>query len=211
MAETGIQLWLETSIVYWIGIFILYFLDPYPWHLIIPTKKHSRSPLVSLCNQLFVNGALAIQLNDCKLYFHDNFWSDIPKLPLYYMIASGLFYYIHRLFHHVPILQRFHRHHHHWTIVKPVDTFDCHPIEQLCINIFPIMFPAWCLHISFYSFRFILHFSIISSLLAHFNWKDTLITNQFHKMHHLKPSVNFGQGTTLFDKLHGTYFKQPIT
>lgn len=204
---TAFDLWVETCLTYWLGISVLYLLDPYPIHLITPEERNSRSPIISVVNQLFVNGAIASKLSSFPESMHGDFVSDIPKIPIYFMISSGLFYYIHRGFHTISFLKRFHRHHHHWIMVKPMDTFDCHPIEQLFLNVFPILFPAWFLNISFMTFRIILHFSICSSLLAHLDYRDSWLTNQFHKLHHLKSTVNFGQGTTFFDRLHGTFFK----
>lgn len=205
---TAFDLWIETCFTYWIGITILYYLDPYPLHLINPTQRHSRSPIISLFNQLFINGAVASKLHDYPQTMHEDVIRDIPKIPLYFMMSSGLFYYIHRAFHTFTLLKRFHRHHHHWIKVKPMDTFDCHPIEQLLSNVVPVLLPSYLLNVSLLTFRVILHVSIVSSLLAHLDWKDTWVTNQFHKLHHLKPTVNYGQGTTFFDRLHGTYLSK---
>lgn len=202
---TGFDLWLETCIMYWVWVCALYTIDPYPVHVMTSFIPGSRSPIVSFLNQIFVNGAVAMKLYSFPSGMHHHYLSDIPKIPLYFFLSSGLFYYMHRAFHDFRFLRYFHRHHHQWTLVKPMDTFDCHPVEQLCINLIPILFPAWILDVSCYTFRFILHASLLSSILAHLNWKNTLFTNQFHKLHHLTPSINFGQGTAFFDKLHGTY------
>jgi len=205
------DIFIETTITYWVGVFALYIVKPYPIHFFnnVTSTTQSRSPVVSLLNQMIVHGSLTLLFPQLPQTMNQNMITDIYSVPLAMFTSSAMFYYIHRLFHIIPYIRKFHlKYHHQWMYVEPIDAFDCHIIEHIFLNIVTLFVPALVFDVSIYSFRIMIHFAIISSLLAHFNWEDTMFTNSFHKIHHLEPNVNFGQGTTLFDRLHKTWKKK---
>lgn len=198
------DLWFETFVSYWTCILFLWNFDKYPIHLFTPhpNKPDSRSPLLSLINQIVVHGLFAFFFSDLNKTLPSASISDFVSVPLAIFSTSAVTYYVHRMMHTIPFMKRWHMEHHSWVQVKPIDTFDCHPMEHLLLNVGPLLVSMMYFQVSFIPFRILLHLAILSSVLAHFG------SNGKHQLHHTNMNVNFGLGLQMFDRMHGTYLEQ---
>ena len=124
-------------------------------------------------------------------------------------------YFVHRVMHKSPLLWKIHRHHHLSIIAQPATALSFSFCEKFFFystgwlvgvaaisRFFPISFEGIIAYFSIYYFL---------SAASHGNtdyFKDHLGLLQsppIHGLHHVKPSVNYGFWTTIYDRIFGTY------
>ncbi|EEH41366.1 C-5 sterol desaturase [Paracoccidioides lutzii Pb01] len=149
-----------------------------------------------------------------KLYDH---LSDAPfalynylQFPFFILFTDFFIYWIHRGLHHPLIYKRLHKPHHKWIMPTPYASHAFHPLDGyaqgLPYHIFPFIFPLQ----KFASVFLFITINIWTILIhdGEYVANSPLINGAAcHTMHHLYFNYNYGQFTTLWDRLGGSYRK----
>jgi lathosterol oxidase len=137
-------------------------------------------------------------------------WYNFLQLPLFIMFTDFCIYWIHRYLHHPLIYKHLHKPHHKWIMPTPYASHAFHPMDGyaqgLPYHIFPFLFP-----LQKFAYVFLFIFINVWTVLIHDGeyYADNPIINgaACHTMHHLYFNFNYGQFTTLWDRLGGSYRK----
>jgi len=137
-------------------------------------------------------------------------WYIVVQFPLFLMFTDCCIYWIHRGLHHPFIYRHLHKPHHKWIMPTPFASHAFHPLDGYAqgipYHIFPFIFPL-------HKFAYLVLFTFINiwTVLIH---DGEYIANSpvingaaCHTMHHLYFNYNYGQFTTLWDRLGGSYRK----
>jgi lathosterol oxidase len=149
-----------------------------------------------------------------KLY---DSWSDEPfkyynylQVPFFLLFTDFCIYFIHRGLHHPLIYKTLHKPHHKWIMPTPYASVAFHPVDgwmqSVPYHVYPLLFPLQKLaYLGFYLFVQIWTVMIHDGEYV----ANTPILNgaACHTMHHLYFNYNYGQYTTLWDRLGGSYRK----
>lgn len=137
-------------------------------------------------------------------------WYTYLQFPFFLMFTDFGIYWIHRGLHIPAIYKRLHKPHHKWVLPSPFASHAFHPLDgwaqSVPYHVFPFLFPLQ-------KFAYIALFSFIQiwTVLIHDGefYADNPIINgaACHAVHHLEFLGNYGQFTTLFDRMGGTYRK----
>lgn len=133
------------------------------------------------------------------------------QFPLFIMFTDMLIYLIHRWLHSPLAYKHLHKPHHKWIVSTPFASHAFHPVDgylqSLPYHLFPFVFKL-------NKFAYIALFGIVNvwtvmihdgEYLAH----DPVVNGSAcHTIHHLYFNYNYGQYTTLWDRLGGTH-RQP--
>ncbi|KAK2739022.1 c-5 sterol desaturase [Myotisia sp. PD_48] len=139
------------------------------------------------------------------------FWLyNFLQVPLFFIFTDFFIYWIHRGLHHPSIYKYVHKPHHKWIMPTPYASHAFHPLDGwsqgLPYHIFPFVFPLQ-------KFAYVFFFMAINvwTILIH---DGEYVSNSpilngaaCHTMHHLYFNYNYGQFTTLWDRLGGSYRK----
>lgn len=135
-------------------------------------------------------------------------WYNFVQFPLFFLFTDCLIYMIHRGLHHKSIYKYLHKKHHKWIMPTPFASHAFHPIDgfsqSLPYHLFPLVFPMQ-------KFAYVILFVFINvwTVLIHdgeYVANSPVINGAAcHNLHHTKFEVNYGQYTTLFDRMGGTY------
>ena len=139
-------------------------------------------------------------------------WYNWLQFPLFLLFTDFSIYWIHRGLHHPLIYKSLHKPHHKWVMPTPFASHAFHPldgyVQSLPYHIFPFIFPLQKLA---YVGLFI--FINIWTVMIHDGEyvSDNPIINgaACHSVHHLKFEFNYGQYTTAWDRIGGTYRPPP--
>ncbi|KAL9099909.1 MAG: hypothetical protein Q9163_004651 [Psora crenata] len=176
-----------------------------------------KQTMISMPNMAFFTAALFLAevRGYGKLY---DARSDAPfalynflQFPLFIFFTDLSIYWIHRGLHHPLVYKSLHKTHHKWIMPTPFASHAFHPLDgfsqSLPYHIFTFIFP---LQKSAFIVLFV--FINIWTVLIH---DGEYMTNSYfingaacHTMHHLYFNYNYGQFTTLWDRLSGSY-RQP--
>lgn len=154
-------------------------------------------------------------------------WYNILQFPLFICFTDFFIYWIHRGLHHPLVYKHLHKPHHKWIMPTPYASHAFHPIDgfsqSVPYHVFPFLFPLQ-------KFAYVILFVFINiwTVLIH---DGEYVSNSpvingaaCHTMHHLYfnyKSVHlvifaimpltlicsYGQFTTLWDRLGGSYRK----
>ena len=171
-------------------------------------------PIMSLCTMPFM---LAEVRGYSKLY---DMPSEAPfplynflQFPLFILFTDFCIYFIHRGLHHPRLYKRLHKPHHKWIMPTPYASHAFHPLDG---------FSQGC---PYYVFPFLLPLQKVASgaLFVFINiWTVLIHDGEYianspiingaacHTTHHLEFNWNYGQFTTLWDRLGGTYRKPNV-
>ncbi|KIX98022.1 uncharacterized protein Z520_06101 [Fonsecaea multimorphosa CBS 102226] len=137
-------------------------------------------------------------------------WYNVLQFPFFVLFTDFCIYWIHRGLHHPLVYKRLHKPHHKWIVPTPYASHAFHPLDGFAqstpYHIFPFLFPLQ-------KFAYIALFAFINiwTIFIHdgeYYANSPLINGAAcHTMHHLFFSVNYGQFTTLWDRLGGSYRK----
>jgi sterol desaturase/sphingolipid hydroxylase (fatty acid hydroxylase superfamily) len=133
---------------------------------------------------------------------------------VYWLIADAASYWIHRWYHHNPVLWEFHKVHHAQTELTFVTSFRNHVVEQLASNVvlfIPLMvlgLPLWYwapVYLVQLGFESVQH----SDLRWRYGWLyPVLVSPVFHAIHHSPDRAhhdsNYGKILGIWDHLFGT-------
>ncbi|KAF2012496.1 hypothetical protein BU24DRAFT_452911 [Aaosphaeria arxii CBS 175.79] len=137
-------------------------------------------------------------------------WYNIIQFPFFILFTDFLVYWIHRYLHHPLIYKHLHKPHHKWIMPTPYASHAFHPMDgfaqSIPYHLFPFLFPLQ-------KFAYIALFVFVNiwSIMIHDGeyYAENPIINgaACHTMHHLYFNFNYGQYTTLWDRLGGSYRK----
>lgn len=137
-------------------------------------------------------------------------WYSILQFPLFLIFTDFGIYWIHRGLHHPMVYKTLHKPHHKWVLPTPFASHAFHPVDgwaqSVPYHVFPFIFPLQ-------KFAYIALFAFIQiwTVIIHdgeFYANNPIINGAAcHAIHHLEFLGNYGQFTTLFDRLGGTYRK----
>ncbi|KAF2004510.1 hypothetical protein P154DRAFT_531475 [Amniculicola lignicola CBS 123094] len=137
-------------------------------------------------------------------------WYNFFQFPLFICFTDFCIYYIHRGLHHPLIYKQLHKAHHKWIMPTPFASHAFHPMDGyaqgLPYHIFPFIFP-----LQKFAYVFLFIFINIWTVVIHDGeyYAENPVINgaACHTMHHLYFNYNYGQFTTLWDRLGGSYRK----
>ena len=135
-------------------------------------------------------------------------WYNILQFPFFIPFTDMCVYCIHRGLHHPMLYKRLHKPHHKWIMPTPFAAYAFHPIDGFLqstpYHIFPFLFP---LQKIVYVFMFIfINFWTIFIHDGEYVANNPVINGAAcHSIHHFAFNYNYGQYTTLWDRLGGSY------
>lgn len=137
-------------------------------------------------------------------------WYNYVQFPLFLMFTDFCIYWIHRALHHPSLYKRLHKPHHKWIMPTPYASHAFHPLDgyaqSIPYHVFPFMFP-----LQKFAYIGLFVFINIWTVMIHdgeYVANSAIISGAAcHTMHHLYFNYNYGQFTTLWDRLGGSYRK----
>ncbi|CAM3647350.1 Fatty acid hydroxylase superfamily protein [Vibrio aerogenes CECT 7868] len=216
------------------GVFLGAFLLLLWWQKQKPYRKHSPSHSRIWHNLLlFISGAGVVRLLQplflAVISFHSEqgllqmtWLPDVVVITLSLVILDGVIYWQHRLFHTLPWLWRLHRVHHSDPALDTTSALRFHPVEILL----SLTVKSTVILLCGIPFEAVLLFDILLNTSAMFNhtnvripepFESTLrliiVTPDYHRIHHSRTTTeansNYGFCLSLWDRLFGSYTRQP--
>ncbi|KAJ4379243.1 c-5 sterol desaturase [Didymella sp. IMI 355093] len=137
-------------------------------------------------------------------------WYNWLQFPFFVCFTDFCIYWIHRGLHHKSIYRTLHKPHHKWIMPTPFASHAFHPIDGyaqgLPYHVFPFLFP-----LQKFAYVALFIFVNIWTVLIHdgeYAYNSPIINGAAcHTMHHLYFNYNYGQFTTLWDRMGGSYRK----
>ncbi|GAO16265.1 uncharacterized protein UV8b_08216 [Ustilaginoidea virens] len=135
-------------------------------------------------------------------------WYDVLQYPLFILFTDFSIYWIHRGLHHPLVYKALHKKHHRWVMPTPYAAYAFHPADgwaqSLPYHVFVLLFPMQ-------KFAFVALFVLVNFWAILIHDGDYLANNPLingaacHTVHHLCFNYNYGQYTTLWDRLAGSH------
>ncbi|KAI9832067.1 MAG: c-5 sterol desaturase [Phylliscum demangeonii] len=130
------------------------------------------------------------------------------QFPLFIAFTDFCIYWIHRGLHLPVLYRRLHKAHHKWIMPTPYASHAFHPVDgfvqSIPYHVFPLLFPLQ-------KFAYIALFVFINVWTVFIHDGEYVSNSPIingaacHTMHHLYFHYNYGQFTTLWDRLGGSY------
>lgn len=167
----------------------------------------------SICGNAVVTAPIhvAIATGHSQIYWDvgERGWGYLAMSALIMVVfTESAVYWAHRILHMGPFYRHLHRHHHSFHQTNPYMAVAFHPLDSfmqaLPHHLFAFIFPV---HIGVYlgSVMLVTAWSvIIHDRLTLVKWSAINYTAH-HDMHHWYYDFNYGQYTTFWDRLCGTY------
>lgn len=140
---------------------------------------------------------------------HTGGWSHVwRQIPQFILFTDCLIYFIHRFLHWPSVYKALHKPHHKWIVCTPFASHAFHPVDgwlqSLPYHLYPMVLP---LHKVSYLFLFIfVNFWTVMIHDGQYMSNDPVVNGTAcHTIHHLYFNYNYGQFTTLWDRLGGSY------
>ena len=148
-----------------------------------------------------------------KLYMNIDELTGGWKAIFWQIITFILFtdcgiYFIHRGLHYPAVYKRLHKPHHKWIVCTPFASHAFHPVDgwaqSLPYHIYPMVFP---LHKVLYLllFTFVNFWTVMIHDGQYLSNDPVVNGTACHTVHHLYFNYNYGQFTTLWDRLGRSY------
>ncbi|KAI1117120.1 hypothetical protein F5Y14DRAFT_404883 [Nemania sp. NC0429] len=138
-------------------------------------------------------------------------WYEFLQFPCFLIFTDALIYLIHRGLHHPLIYKHLHKPHHKWIMPTPFASHAFHPIDGFSqsfpYHLYPILFPL-NKYASVALFVFVNFWTIMIHDGEYVADSPVINGAACHTMHHLYFNYNYGQYTTLWDRIGGSY-RQP--
>jgi lathosterol oxidase len=133
------------------------------------------------------------------------------QFPLFLIFTDFCIYFIHRGLHHPAVYKHLHKAHHKWIMPTPYASVAFHPVDgfmqSLPYHLFPFILP-----LQKFAYLGLFVFVQIWTVMIHdgeYVANGTVINGAAcHTMHHLYFNYNYGQYTTIWDRIGGSY-RQP--
>ncbi|KAI8953907.1 hypothetical protein F4801DRAFT_534851 [Xylaria longipes] len=137
-------------------------------------------------------------------------WYEFLQFPCFLVFTDALIYLIHRGLHHPLIYKHLHKPHHKWIMPTPFASHAFHPVDGFSqsfpYHLYPILFPL-NKYASVALFVFVNFWTIMIHDGEYVADSPVINGAACHTMHHLYFNYNYGQYTTLWDRLGGSYRK----
>ncbi|KAI0480357.1 hypothetical protein GGR56DRAFT_625813 [Xylariaceae sp. FL0804] len=137
-------------------------------------------------------------------------WYELLQFPFFLVFTDALIYLIHRGLHHPRLYKHLHKPHHKWIMPTPYASHAFHPVDgfaqSLPYHFFPMLFPL-NKYASVGLFIFVNFWTIMIHDGEYVANSPVINGAACHTMHHLYFNYNYGQYTTLWDRLGGSYRK----
>ncbi|EGO57612.1 hypothetical protein NEUTE1DRAFT_116882 [Neurospora tetrasperma FGSC 2508] len=135
-------------------------------------------------------------------------WYDFFQFPLFIMFTDFGIYWIHRGLHHPLVYKHLHKPHHKWIMPTPYASHAFHPIDgfaqSIPYHIFPFIFPLQ--KMAYVGLFVFINFWTIMIHDGEYYANNPVINGAAcHSVHHFAFNYNYGQFTTLWDRLGGSY------
>jgi lathosterol oxidase len=135
-------------------------------------------------------------------------WSIFLQYPAFIMFTDFGIYLIHRWLHWPGVYKALHKPHHKWLVTTPFASHAFHPVDgyaqSLPYHIYPFLFPLHKL-----SYLILFTFVNFWTVMIHdgeYLSNDPIINGAAcHTVHHLYFNYNYGQFTTLWDRIGNSY------
>lgn len=148
-----------------------------------------------------------------RLYYNVNKltggWTAVAyQIPQFILFTDCGIYFIHRWLHWPSVYKKLHKPHHKWIVCTPFASHAFHPVDgwaqSLPYHLFPLVFP---LHKVSYLFLFVfVNFWTVMIHDGNYMSNDPVVNGTAcHTVHHLYFNYNYGQFTTLWDRLGNSY------
>lgn len=138
-------------------------------------------------------------------------WVILKEVCAFIFFTDCGVYFAHAWLHWPKVYQALHKPHHKWLVCTPFASHAFHPVDgygqSISYHIFPIIFPLQKF-IYLGLFAFVNFWTIMIHDGNHMYNNKVVNGTACHTVHHLFFSYNYGQFTTLWDRLGGTY-KRP--
>ncbi|KAL7626264.1 c-5 sterol desaturase [Parahypoxylon ruwenzoriense] len=135
---------------------------------------------------------------------------EILQYPFFILFTDALIYLVHRGLHHPLIYKHLHKPHHKWIMPTPFASHAFHPVDGFAqsfpYHLFPMLFPLN----KFASVALFIFVNFWTIMIHDGEYvADSAVINgaACHTMHHLYFNYNYGQYTTLWDRLGNSYRK----
>lgn len=138
-------------------------------------------------------------------------WYNYAQFPLFLAFTDFFIYWIHRGLHHPLVYKHLHKPHHRWIMPTPFASHAFHPLDgyaqSVPYHVFPFLFPLQ-------KFAYVALFIFINIWTIMIHDGEYVANSAFingaacHSIHHLAFNYNYGQYTTFWDRLGGSY-RQP--
>jgi Delta7-sterol 5-desaturase len=137
-------------------------------------------------------------------------WYNLLQFPFFILFTDCWVYFIHRGLHHPLVYKTLHKPHHKWIMPTPYASIAFHPVDgwmqSLPYHVFPFLFPLQKLaYLGL--FVFVQIWTVFIHDGEYVSNSPVLNGAACHTMHHLYFNFNYGQYTTLWDRLGGSYRK----
>jgi lathosterol oxidase len=180
------------------------------WH---ENRRAMRLAMASMAGNALLTAPIhvAIATGHSRIYYDvdDYGWTHLVlTIVAMLIVTETLVYWAHRLLHVGPFWRHLHRHHHSWRQPTPWVAVSFHPLDSflqaiphhLCAFIMPV-------HIGVYltSLVLVTVWSVsIHDRVSFLRW-GAINYADHHAIHHWYDDHNYGQYTTFWDRLCGTY------
>ncbi|KIX98740.1 uncharacterized protein Z520_05201 [Fonsecaea multimorphosa CBS 102226] len=135
-------------------------------------------------------------------------WYNFLQFPLFILFTDCGIYWIHRGLHHPLVYKTLHKPHHRWIMPTPFASYAFHPVDGFCQSI-PYHLFTFVLPLQKVAFIALFTFINFWTILIHdgeFYANNPVINGAAcHSAHHAYFNYNYGQFTTLWDRLGGSY------
>lgn len=131
-------------------------------------------------------------------------WYFILQFPMFIMFTDAAIYLVHRWLHTRAVYKHLHKPHHKWLVPTPFASHAFHPLDgysqSMPYHLFPFIFP---LHKVAYMalFTFVNLWSVMIHDGEYLANNPVINGSACHTIHHLYFNYNYGQYTTLWDRL----------
>ncbi|KAL3460941.1 hypothetical protein BJX64DRAFT_262075 [Aspergillus heterothallicus] len=133
---------------------------------------------------------------------------NILQYPLFIAFTDCAIYWIHRYEHHPRVYKWLHKRHHRWIVPTPYASFAFHPVDgwaqSVPYHVFPFLLP-----LEKRAYLALFGFVTVWTVFIHdgeYVTRSAVINGSAcHTYHHLYFNYNYGQFTTLWDRLGGSY------
>jgi lathosterol oxidase len=135
-------------------------------------------------------------------------WWDFAQFPAFVFFTDMCIYFIHRGLHHPSVYKYIHKPHHKWVVPTPFASHAFHPVDGylqgLPYHLFPFLFPLQKV-VYVGCFVFINFWTIMIHDGEYVANNPVINGAACHSIHHTAFNYNYGQFTTLWDRLGNSY------
>ncbi|KAJ2497685.1 c-5 sterol desaturase [Coemansia sp. RSA 1972] len=129
---------------------------------------------------------------------------------MFILFTDFCIYWVHRLQHHPLVYAKCHKLHHKWIVCTPYASHAFHPVDGYLQSL-PYHMAVFIFPMHEYVYLALFAFVNVWSVMIHdgeYMASNAVVNGAaHHTIHHLYFNYNYGQFTTLFDRLFNTYRK----